>query len=88
MKTTRVRRVRHAVLAAALAVSVAAAVLGAGAGVAAAAPVSGSSGPVVRIGGGLVRGADNGGVSTFLGLRHERQHPRPVTERRPGQRTR
>ena len=68
MKTTRVRRVRRAVLSAALAVSVAAAVLGAGAGVAAAAPVSGSSGPVVRIGGGLVRGADNGGVSTFLGL--------------------
>ena len=68
MKTTRVRRVRRAVLSAALAVSVAAAVLVAGAGVAAAAPVSGSSGPVVRIGGGLVRGADNGGVSTFLGL--------------------
>jgi para-nitrobenzyl esterase len=51
-----------------LTVGVAATFLGASAGAAAAAPSSGNSGPVVRTGGGLVHGADNGGVSTFLGL--------------------
>jgi para-nitrobenzyl esterase len=68
MKTTRTRHPRRAALFAVLAVGVAAAFLGASAGAAVAAPSSGSSGPVVRTGGGLVRGADNGGVSTFLGL--------------------
>jgi para-nitrobenzyl esterase len=68
MKTTRTRHPRRAALFAVLAVGVAATVLGAGVGSAAAAPSSGSSGPVARVGGGLVRGADNGGVSTFLGL--------------------
>ena len=68
MKTTRVRRVRRAVLAAALAVSVAAAVLVAGAGGAVASPASGSANPVVRIDGGLIRGASAAGVNSFLGL--------------------
>src|SRR6516225_6806409 len=68
VKTTRARHPRRAALYAVLAVGVAATFLGASAGGAAAAPSSGNSGPVVRIGGGLVRGADNGGVSTFLGL--------------------
>ena len=68
MKTTRARHPRRAALFAVLAVGVAATFLGASAGAAVAAPSSGSSGPVVRTGGGLVRGADNGGVSTFLGL--------------------
>jgi para-nitrobenzyl esterase len=68
MKTTRTRHPQRAALFAVLAVGVAATFLGASAGAAAAAPSSGSSSPVVRTGGGLVRGADNGGISTFLGL--------------------
>jgi para-nitrobenzyl esterase len=56
------------VLLAVLAVSAAAAVLVTGAGGAVAAPSSGSSSPVVRTGGGLVRGAGAAGVDSFLGL--------------------
>jgi para-nitrobenzyl esterase len=56
------------VLLAVLAVSAAAAVLVTGAGGAVAAPSSGSSSPVVRTGGGLVRGAGGAGVDSFLGL--------------------
>ena len=68
MKTTHARRPRRAVLLAALAVSAAAAVLVTGAGGAVAAPSSGSSSPIVRTGGGLVRGAGAAGVDSFLGL--------------------
>ena len=50
------------------AVSVAATVLVAGAGGAVASPASGGANPVVRIDGGLVRGADAAGVYSFLGL--------------------
>ena len=68
MKTTRTRRVRRAALFAVSAVSVAATVLAAGAGGAAASPASGGANPVVRIDGGLVRGASAAGVYSFLGL--------------------
>jgi para-nitrobenzyl esterase len=53
---------------AASAVSIAAAALGACASGAAAAPASSGANPVVRTGGGLVRGADAAGVDSFLGL--------------------
>jgi len=68
MKSTRARPLWRTALSAASAVSVAAAVLAAGAGAAVAAPSSGSSSPIVRTGGGLVRGTGGAGVSTFLGL--------------------
>ena len=68
MKTTRARRVRRAVLSAVSAVSVAATVLVAGAGGAVASPASGGANPIVRIDGGLVRGASAAGVNSFLGL--------------------
>jgi para-nitrobenzyl esterase len=68
MKTTRARRVRRAALFAASAVSVAATVLVAGVGGAAASPASGGANPVVRIDGGLIRGASAAGVSSFKGL--------------------
>ena len=68
MKTTRVRRVRRAVLSAASAVSVAAAVLVAGAGGPLASPASAGANPVVRIDGGLIRGASAAGVNSFKGL--------------------
>ena len=68
MKTTRARRVRRAALSAVSAVSVAAAVLAASAGGAVASSASGSTDPIVRIDGGLVRGADAAGVNSFLGL--------------------
>ncbi len=68
MKTTRARRVRRAALFAVSAVSVAATVLAAGVGSAAASPASGGANPIVRIDGGLVRGADAAGVNSFLGL--------------------
>ena len=68
MKTTRVRRLRRAVLVAVPAVSVAATVLVAGASGAVASPASAGANPVVRIDGGLVRGAGATGVDSFLGL--------------------
>ena len=68
MKTTHARRLRRAVLFAASAVSVAATVLVAGAGDAAASPASSGASRIVRIDGGLVRGADAAGVRSFLGL--------------------
>ena len=68
MKTTRVRRLRRAVLVAVPAVGVAAAVLAASAGGAVASPASAGANPVVRIDGGLVRGAGAAGVDSFLGL--------------------
>ena len=68
MITTRARRVRRAALSAVSAVSVAAAVLAASAGGAVASSASGSTDPIVRIDGGLVRGADAAGVNSFLGL--------------------
>ena len=68
MKTTRARRLRRAVLVAVPAVSVAAAVLVAGASRAVASPASAGANPVVRIDGGLVRGAGATGVDSFLGL--------------------
>jgi para-nitrobenzyl esterase len=68
MTTTRARRVRRAALSAVSAVSVAAAVLAASAGGAVASSASGSTDPIVRIDGGLVRGADAAGVNSFLGL--------------------
>jgi para-nitrobenzyl esterase len=68
MKTTRTWRLRRAAVFVASAVGLAATVLGAGAGGAAASPASGGASPVVRTGGGLVRGTDGAGVSTFLGL--------------------
>ena len=68
MKTTRARRVRRAALSAVSAVSVTAAVLAASAGGAVASPASGGATPVVRIDGGLIRGASATGVNSFLGL--------------------
>jgi para-nitrobenzyl esterase len=68
MKTTRARRVRRAALSAVSAVSVAAAVLAASAGGAVASPASGGGNPIVRIDGGLIRGASATGVNSFLGL--------------------
>ena len=68
MTTTRARRVRRAALSAVSAVSVAAAVLAASAGGAVASSASGGADPIVRIDGGLVRGADAAGVNSFLGL--------------------
>jgi para-nitrobenzyl esterase len=50
------------------AVSVAATVLAAGAGGAVASPTSSAANPIMRIDGGLVRGADAAGVRSFLGL--------------------
>src|SRR5690349_9988767 len=68
MTTTRARRVRRAALSGVSAVSVAAAVLAASAGGAVASSASGGTDPIVRIDGGLVRGADAAGVNSFLGL--------------------
>src|SRR6185437_15580896 len=68
MKTTRARRVRRAVWSVGSAAAVAATVLVAGASGAVASPASGSANPVERIDGGLVRGADDAGVRSFLGL--------------------
>src|SRR3984957_16296387 len=68
MKTTRARRVRRAVWSAGSAAGLAAAVLAAGASGAVASPASSSANPVVRVDGGLVRGADVAGVDSFLGL--------------------
>ena len=68
MKTTRARRVRRAALFAVSAVSVAATVLVAGAGRAVASPASAGANPIVRIDGGLIRGASATGVNSFLGL--------------------
>ena len=68
MKTTRARRVRRAALFAVSAVGVAATVITAGVGSAAASLASGGASPVVRVDGGLVRGADAAGVNSFLGL--------------------
>ena len=51
-----------------LAVGVAATVLAAGVGGAAASPASAGANPIVRIGGGLIRGASATGVSSFKGL--------------------
>ena len=68
MKTTRARRVRRTALSALSAVGIAATVLAAGAGRAVAAPASGSSDPVVRTAGGLVRGTTPRGCHSFLGL--------------------
>jgi para-nitrobenzyl esterase len=68
MKTTRARRVRRAVWSAGSAAGLVATVLVAGASGAVASPVSGNASPVVRVDGGLVRGADVAGVDSFLGL--------------------
>jgi para-nitrobenzyl esterase len=68
MKTTRARRVRRAVWSAGLAAGVAVTVLVAGASGAVASPASGSANPIVRIDGGLVRGASAAGVDSFLRL--------------------
>src|SRR6201993_4287363 len=68
MKTTRAQRVRRAVWSAGLAAGVAAAVVVAGARGAGGSPASGSTNPIVRIDGGLVRGAGVAGVDSFLGL--------------------
>ena len=68
MKTTRVRRLRRAVLVAVPAVGVAAVVLAGSAGGAVASPASGGANPAVRVDGGLVRGACAAGVDSFLGL--------------------
>ena len=65
MKTTRVRR---AAWFAVSAVSVAATVLLAGASRAVASPASAGANPIVRIDGGLIRGASATGVNSFLGL--------------------
>ena len=67
MKATRSRRLRRAALFAASAVGVTVA-LGVNAGGAVASPTSGGANPIVRIGDGLVRGADVSGVNSFLGL--------------------
>jgi para-nitrobenzyl esterase len=67
MKTTRPRYLRRAALITAVAVSAAAAALTSAAGAAASA-APGTAGPVVRVDGGLVRGASAGGVDSFLGL--------------------
>ncbi len=66
MKTTRARRVRRAALFAVSAVSVAATVLVAGAGRAVASPASAGANPIVRIDGGLIRGASAAGAYSFL----------------------
>ena len=68
MMTTRARRARRAALSAVSAVSVAAAVLAASASGAVASPASGGANPIVRIDGGLIRGASATGVNSFLGL--------------------
>src|ERR1700722_1518037 len=68
MKATRSRRLRRAALFAASAVGVAGTALGAGAGGALASSGAGSTSPIVRSTGGLVRGADVAGVDSFLGL--------------------
>jgi len=68
MKTTRARRVRRAALFAVSAVSVAATVLTAGAGSAVASSASGGVNPIVRVDGGLIRGASVAGVYSFRGL--------------------
>src|SRR3984957_16186790 len=68
MKATRSRRLRRAALFAASAVGVAGTALGAGAGGALASSGAGSTSPIVRTDGGLVRGADVAGVDSFLGL--------------------
>jgi para-nitrobenzyl esterase len=68
MKTTRVRRLRRAVLFAVSAVSVAATVLVAGASRAVASSASAGANPIVRIDGGLIRGAGAAGVYSFRGL--------------------
>jgi para-nitrobenzyl esterase len=83
MKTTRARRVRRAALFAVSAVSVAATVLVAGAGSAVASSASGGANPIVRIGGGLIRGASATGVNSFLGLPYAAPpsptlHPRSI----------
>jgi hypothetical protein len=62
MKTTCARHVRRAALFAVSAVGVAATVITAGTGSAVASPASGGANPVVRIDGGLVRGASAAGV--------------------------
>jgi len=67
MKTTRVRRVRRAVLFA-VSVSVAATVPVAGASRAVASPASAGANPIVRIDGGLIRGAGVAGAYSFRGL--------------------
>ena len=67
MKATRSRRLRRAALFAASAIGVTVA-LGVNAGGAVASPTSGGANPIVRIGDGLVRGADVSGVNSFLGL--------------------
>jgi para-nitrobenzyl esterase len=68
MKTTRARRVRRAALFAVSAVGVAATVITAGTGSAVASPASGGTNPVVRVDGGLIRGLNAAGVSSFKGL--------------------
>ena len=68
MKTTRARRVRRAALFAVSAVGVAATVITAGTGSAVASPASGGTNPVVRVDGGLIRGVNAAGVSSFKGL--------------------
>ena len=68
METTRVRRMRRAVLFVGSAVGVAAALLVAGAAGAVASPASGGANPTVRVDGGLIRGASAAGVNSFLGL--------------------
>ena len=68
MKTTRTRRVRRAALFAVSAVGVAATVITAGTGSAIASPASGGTNPVVRVDGGLIRGVNAAGVSSFKGL--------------------
>ena len=68
MKTTCARRVRRAALFAVSAVGVAATVITAGTGSAVASPASGGANPVVRVDGGLIRGASAAGVSSFKGL--------------------
>ncbi len=68
MKTTRVRRVRRAVLLAVSAVSVAAIALVAGTSRAVASSAPAGANPIVRIDGGLIRGAGAAGVYSFRGL--------------------
>ena len=84
MKTTRVRRVRRAALFAVSAVSVAATVLRAGATRAVASPASAGANPIVRIDGGLIRGAGATGVNSFLGLPYAGVRGRPTSWPRSG----
>ena len=89
-KTTRARRCGELRCPQCSAVSVAAAVLAAGAGGAVAAPASGGANPIVRIDGGLSRGASAAGVNSFLGLPYAAPPTgnlrwRPRSPRRPGQ---